>query len=167
MELARRCIFAGQSDQAMRLYKRLGKLEGWESLVLSEMGVALATSGDESKAVKRFEEAIAKTTPDTMEALNQAYRAALGESYWSFWTALETLAMRQCQNHAWLAGLRTRCGDSERGRAHVRSAIELLDDNEMAAMRPVLAAEMVRRFEQLFPELNDAPELASLRDQVE
>ena len=98
-----------------------------------------------------------------MEALNAAYRNALGERYWSFWASLETLAVRQCQNHAWLAGLRTRSGDADRGRAHLRSAIELLDDKEMAPMRTVLAPEMVRRFDQMFPELSEAPELTALR----
>lgn len=99
-----------------------------------------------------------------MEVLNAAYREALGERYWSFWAMLETLPVRQCQNHVWLAGLRPRSGDAERGRAHLRSAIELLDSEEMAAMREVLVPELVRRFDQMFPELSDAPELAALRD---
>ena len=164
MECARRCIFAGQPHEALQLYARLGASPGWQSLVLSETGLAQAASGDGSKAMKTFEKAIASTTPATMTALNDAYRAALGERYWSFWAALEILAVRQCQNHAWLAGLRTRNGDSERGRAHLRSAIELLDSEEMGAMREVLAPEMVRRFDQMFPELSEAPELAALRD---
>jgi RNA polymerase sigma factor (sigma-70 family) len=122
MELARRCMFAGQPDEALKLYKRLGRSEGWDSLVLSESGVAHAAAGNERGAVKMFEKAIATTTSKTMEALNDAYRAALGQDYWSFWASVETLAVRQCQNHSWLAGLRalTRCSRSSLGRRNWR-----------------------------------------------
>ncbi len=164
MELARRCMFAGQPDEALKLYKRLGRSEGWDSLVLSESGVAHAAAGDERGAVKMFEKAIATTTSKTMEALNDAYRVALGQDYWSFWASVETLAVRQCQNHSWLAGLRARAGDQERARAHLRSAIELLNSKQMGEMRDVLAPEMVQRFDQMFPELTGAPELAALRN---
>ena len=163
MELARRCMFAGQPDEALKLYGRLDKSDGWDGLVLSESGVAHAAAGDEQTAIKTFEKAIGSTTAKTMDALNDAYRAALGQGYWSFWSSVETLAVRQCQNHSWLAGLRTRNGDAERGRAHLRSAIELLDSEEMGDMRDVLAPETIRRFDQMFPELSGAPELAALR----
>jgi len=165
MELARRCIFSGQPAEAQKLYERLGKDDRWQSLVLSEMGLVCAASGDERGATRTFETAIASTTPQSMAALNEAYRDALGERYWSFWATVETLAVRQCQNHAWLAGLRARGGDLERARAHLRLAIEWLDNEEMAAMRAVLAPEMVLRFDQMFPELSDAPELVALREE--
>ena len=167
MELARRCMFVGETDEALQLYRRLGKTAGWDSLILSESGVAHAAGGDGRRAIECFEKAIASTTAATMEALNAAYRAALGECYWSFWAPVETLAVRQCQNHAWLAGLRARSGDSERGRAHLRSAIELLNSDDMGVMRPVLMPELVRRCDQMFPELSDAPELQELRVQLE
>lgn len=165
MELARRCIFSGQPAEAIKLYERLGQDVRWQSLVLSETGLAHAASGDERVAIKAFEKAIASTTRPTMDALNEAYRSALGERYWSFWATVETLAVRQCQNHAWLAGLRARRGDLERGRAHLRSAIEFLNDEGMAAMRAALAPEMVLRFDQMFPELHDVPELVDLRNE--
>ena len=46
----------------------------------------------------------------------------------------------------------------------MRSAIELLDSEEMGGMREVLAPEMIRRFDQMFPELSGAPELTALRN---
>ncbi len=164
MELARRCVFSGQAAEAVQLYERVGKQKGWESLVLSETGMAKASGGDASGAVASFERAVASTTPATMKALNDAFRAALGDAYWSFWAPVEILEIRQCQNHAWLAGLRTGMGESERGRAHLRRAVELLESEPMAPMRPVLAPEMVRRFDQMFPFLGDAPELQALRE---
>ena len=165
MELARRCMFAGEPAEALRSYARLGEVPGWDSLVQSETGVAHAAAGDLIRGIETFEKAIASTTAKTMEALNSAYRVALGEAYWSFWTSVETLEVRQCQNHAWLAGLRTQSGDAERGRVHLRRAIELLDSEKIAPMRPVLAPELVRRFDQLFPELSGTPELQVLRDE--
>ena len=165
MELARRCVFAGQSAEAVELYERLGKEKGWGSLMLSEIGMAKASSGDVSGAIASFEHAVASTTQATMKALNDAYRAALGDAYWSFWGSVEILEVRQCQNHAWLAGLRTGMGEAERGHAHLRSAVELLDSEAMSPMRAVLAPEMVRRFDQMFPFLSDAPELQTLREE--
>ncbi|MBT4099371.1 MAG: sigma-70 family RNA polymerase sigma factor [Gemmatimonadetes bacterium] len=167
MELARRSIFSGQPDAAVSLYGKLDAVTGWNSLVLSETGLAHAAGGDEKRAIKSFERAITSTTAETMEALNAAFRQALGERYWSFWTAVETLEIRQCQNHAWLAGLRTRRGDAERGRAHLRSAIEFLNSDQMSHMRSILAPEMVNRFDQMFPELGDAPELIELRNELQ
>ena len=73
MELARRCIFSGLPDEALKLYARLSKNQGWNSLVLSETGLAHAAGGDGSKAIRVFEKAIASTTPATMEALNAAF----------------------------------------------------------------------------------------------
>ena len=163
LELARRYLTRGEAGQALPIYKRLGKKHDWLACVLaSEMGVAHAMSEDGSKAMRSFELAVELTTPEAMGVLRETSHRLIGEAYWGFWSTVDNLSVRQCQNHAWLAGLRSVSGNMDRAREHVREAVRFLNMDEVGAARATLKKEFARQMEQMFPQLAEEAEVRQL-----
>ena len=102
-----------------------------------------------------------------MASLQEVSRQLLGEAYWSFWSTVDSTPVRQCQNHAWLAGLRAQGGDGAKARPHVQEAVRCLNSDEVGPARAVLRREFVRRMEEMFPELADEPAVRALRQEIE
>lgn len=167
LELARRYMARGQGAQALALYREMEPQHPWLACVLhSELGVAHALTGDGAAAVARLRQAVEATTPAAMAALQERSRQLLGPSYWAFWSTVDSLPVRQCQNHAWLAGLTARSGDLATARTHLAAAVAYLRDPEMGPAREVLRKEFVSRMEQMFPELAGEPEVEQLRREI-
>ena len=168
LELARRYLTLGQGQEALALYKGLEKKYAWLAGVLhSEMGVAYAMVGKGAKAIEHFERAVALTTPVAMETLYETSERLLGETYWAFWGTVDNLPTRQCQNHAWLAGLRSMSGDMDRARPHLEQALHYLRSEELGAAAPVLKAQFIQQVERMFPALAAESEVQALRQEIE
>lgn len=167
LELARRHMARGQGEQALALYRELVPQHPWMACVLhSELGVAHALSGNGAAAIESFERAVAATTPTAMAVLQERTRQLLGPAYGAYWSTVDTLPVRQCQNHAWLAGLTARGGDMAAARRHLAAAVAYLRSEAMGPAREVLRKEFVNRMEQMFPELADEPEVRQLRGEI-
>lgn len=168
LELARRYLTRMQPDPALKLYDELLPRYPWMACVLhSEMGVAHAMKQDGATALGHFERAVEMTTPDAMEALQTTSKQLMGEAYWAFWSSVDNLAVRQCQNHAWVAGLRSASGDMKSAREHVRQALIYIEQDEVGDARPMLRREFVKQMEQMFPPLAASDEVVALKRQVE
>jgi RNA polymerase sigma factor (sigma-70 family) len=168
LELARRHLTRGQGDKALSLYDKLLPKFPWMACVLhSEMGVAQASLQDGAAALGHFERAVEMTTPDAMEALQTTSKELMGEAYWAFWSTVDNLPVRQCQNHAWIAGLRSASGDMKTARKHVRLAIEFVNQDEVGEARAMLRQELVRQMEQMFPDLAAQDEMQALKREIE
>ena len=168
LELARRFLARGKGDRALRLYADLEPKHEWLACVLhSEQGVAHAMLGDGMAALGHFERAVALTTPEVMATLQEVSVQLMGDAYWAFFSTVDNLPVRQCQNHAWLAGLRAASGDMEAAREHVRAAVEFLNQDDVGPARTMLRREFVNRMEQMFPELAKEDEVQALRREIE
>jgi hypothetical protein len=130
------------------------------------MGVAQAMKQDGATALGHFELAVEMTTPDAMEALQATSKELMGEAYWAFWSTVDNLPVRQCQNHAWIGGLRSASGDMRTAREHVRLAIDLLQHEEVGEARAMLHRELVRQMEQMFPQLAAQEEIHALKRDI-
>lgn len=168
LEVARRFLTRGQGDKALGLYKGLESKYPWMTCVLlSEMGVCHAMVGDGKRAMRAFENAVKATTPQAMAALQAISQELLGEAYWAFWSSVDNLSVRQCQNHAWLAGLSQAGGQMKKARRHLEKALEFLAAEEVGEARAVLRCEFVNRMEQMFPQLAAEPEVQALKSELE
>jgi RNA polymerase sigma factor (sigma-70 family) len=168
LELARRHLTRGQADGALTLYDELLPKFPWMACVLhSEMGVAQAMKQDGAAALGHFERAVELTTPDAMEALQGTSKELMGEAYWAFWSTVDNLPVRQCQNHAWIGGLRSASGNMATARQHVRQAIDFLQHEEVGEARSMLRRELVRQMEQMFPALAATQEIQALKKDIE
>jgi len=166
LELARRHLTRGNARDALKLYRELEGAYPWMVCVLhSEMGVAQAMGGKGGKAVQHFESAVELTTPEAMAVLQETSEQLLGQAYWAFWSTVDNLSVRQCQNHAWLAGLRSSSGDAEGARTHLVEAIRHLNHEEVGSARATLRREFVNQMEQMFPDVASQPEVQALREE--
>ncbi|MEW6756523.1 MAG: sigma-70 family RNA polymerase sigma factor, partial [Candidatus Latescibacterota bacterium] len=162
LELGRAYGTRGRHGEAQQTYAELLRTcPDMACVVHSELGVLQALRGD-AAAIRHFEEAVAATTPQSMEALQRHTRELFGPLYATFWSTVDGLAVRQCQNHAWLAGLHARLGDIPRAREHLRAAVAFLEHEEVGAARPLLRRELVARLGAMFPELAAEPEVRAL-----
>lgn len=167
LELARRHLTLGQGQEALTLYRGLEGKYQWLACVLhSEMGVAHALAENGSKAIEHFERAVELTTPAAMEALRQTSERLLGQAYWAFWSTVDNLPTRQCQNHAWLAGLRSMSGDMDSARFHLLQALHYLHSDELGSAAAVLKTQFVQQVERMFPGLTNEPEVQALRLEI-
>ena len=132
----------------------------------SEMGVAYAMSEDRSKAIVCFERAVERTTPESIERLKALSESLIGETYWGFWSTVDNLPARQCQNHAWLAGLRAVRGEMDTGRTHLRESLAFLASEEIGPAAHTLKQQFVSQMDHMFPQLAGEPELQALRDEI-
>ena len=168
LEVARRYLTRMQPEKALPLYLRLEKAYPWLQCVLhSEMGVAKAMSNDCMGALDHFKRAVKLTTPEAMAQLQETSRQLMGEAYWTYWQTVDNVPVRQCQNHAWLAGIQARAGDMKQARHQLKLSLDFLADDEVGPARPRLRREFVRQMEQMFPELANEPEVAQLRQEIE
>ena len=168
LELARRYLTRGMASQALVLYKKLQENHDWLACVLhSEQGVACAMSENFGQAREHFENAVAQTTPSAMTHLQQTSERLIGEAYWSFWRTVDNLPSRQCQNHAWLAGLHSITGIGPEAREHLSQALKYLQSEELGSAAPVLKRQFVGQMERMFPQLAGEPEVRALKDEVE
>ncbi|MDQ1347966.1 MAG: hypothetical protein QG573_1340 [Acidobacteriota bacterium] len=168
LELARRHLTRGQGKQALTLYEGLEKKCPWLAGVLySEMGVAHALSENGDRAIACFERAVEQTTPQAMAELEETSKRLIGEAYWVYWSTVDNLAARQCQNHAWLAGLYSVGGRMAKARQHLRQALRYLDSDELGEAAAVLKRQFATQMEQMFPVLAAEPEVQALRQQIE
>lgn len=166
LELARRYLTRFQAKPALALYKKLEKHEWLACVLQSEQGVAWAMAENGTKAIKHFERAIELTTPEAMANLQKTSEELIGPTYWSFWRTVDNLPARQCQNHAWLAGLRSSKGNSTAAREHLLKSLAYLDSDEIGPAATVLKREYVRQMEQMFPQLLAEPEIQALQQEI-
>ena len=168
LELARRYLTRGQAAQALALYRGLEEKHDWLACVLhSEQGVAYAMAEDGTLALEHFERAVALTTPEAMARLQETSERLIGAAYWSFWRTVDNLPSRQCQNHAWLAGLHSVSGDSNKAREHLLQSLKYLSSDELGEAVTVLKRQFVQQMEQMFPQLATEPEVQALRQEIE
>ena len=168
LELARRHLTCGQGDQALSLYGELQIEHPWMACVLhSEMGVCHAMIGDPTRAIQSFRHAVEVTTSNAMKALQKTSRELMGDAYWVYWSSVDNLSVRQCQNHAWLAGLFSLRNEMAIARQHLSKAIEFLHADEVGEARATLKREFVSRMEQMFPKLADEAEVRELKKEME
>ena len=168
LELARRHLTRGQGEQALVMYKALEKKHPWLTCVLySEMGVAHAMGEEGGKALACFERAVEQTTPQAMAALKKTSERLMGAAYWAFWSTVDNLAARQCQNYAWLAGLYSACGQMAKARQHLRQSLHYLGSDELGDAAVVLKKQFATQMEQMFPVLAAEPEVQALRQEIE
>jgi len=132
----------------------------------SEMGVAYAMSENGQKAIDCFERAVAQTAPQAIEDLKALSEKLIGQTYWGFWSTVDNLSSRQCQNHAWLAGLNSAKGQMDMARQHLRNALTFLGNEEIGAAAVALKRQFVGQMDQMFPQLSGEPELHGLRDEI-
>lgn len=167
LELARRHLTRGQPDRAGTLYAEMQPKYPWMACVLhSELGVARAMVQDGKGALRHFDKAVELTTPEAMGTLQSTSIELMGAAYWAFWATVDNLPVRQCQNHAWIAGLRSAMGDMETAKKHVKLAIEFVHHDDVGAARPMLRRELVNRMEQMFPALAAQPEIQQLKQEI-
>jgi ATP/maltotriose-dependent transcriptional regulator MalT len=88
-------------------------------------------------------------------------------AYWAFWSTVDNLPVRQCQNHAWLAGLRMVRGDEEQARQHLRQSVQYLKSDGVGAAGAILKREFVNQMEQMFPQVAAQAEVQALRQELE
>ena len=168
LELARRHLTRGQGEQALTIYAKLERDCPWLICVLySEMGVAHAMGENGAKALLYFERAVEETTPQAMAALQKTSETLIGASYWSFWSTVDNLPARQCQNHAWLAGLYSACEQIAKARQHLAQSLHYLESDELGDAVTVLKRQFVKQMEQMFPLLAAEPEVQVLRQEIE
>jgi hypothetical protein len=101
-----------------------------------------------------------------MAHLQAVSQELMGAAYWTYWQTVDNVPVRQCQNHAWLAGIQARAGDMKAARHHLRLSLDFLADEEVGAAQARLRQEFVNRMEQMFPELADEPEVVALRQAI-
>lgn len=167
LELARRHLALGQGQEALALYRELGKNYAWLACVLhSEMGVVHVVMQNAPKAIEHFEYAVELTTPAAMETLRQTSERLLGQTYWAFWSTVDNLPTRQCQNHSWLAGLCSTSGDMRNARLHLQQALHYLRSDELGPAAPILKNQFVQQMERMFPLLAAEPEMQALRLEI-
>ena len=133
-------------------------------VVHSEMGVCHAMIGDHASAMQSFRDAVEETTPSAMAALQKTSKELMGDAYWS---SVDNLFVRQCQNHAWLAGLYSLRDEMTIARPHLHKAIEFLRSDEVGEARATLKREFVLRMEQMFPKLAAEKDVLKLKRDVE
>ena len=168
LELARRYLTRGMGPQALVLYQKLAANHDWLACVLhSEQGVACAMSENFGQARAHFENAVAETTPEAMAHLQQTSEQLIGAAYWSFWRSVDNLSSRQCQNHAWLAGLHSISGIGPEARAHLAQALAYLESEELGSAATVLKRQFVGQMERMFPQLAGEPEVRALKEEIE
>ncbi len=167
LELARRHLSHLQLKPALALYGRLEQHDWLACVLQSEQGVAWAMSEKPAKAIGCFERAIELTTPKAMAQLHQTSAQLLGDGYWAFWRTVDNLPVRQCQNHAWLAGLHSTLGDRAAARRQLLQSLDYLHSDEIGPAAPALKREYLRQMEQLFPPLATEPEVQALRREIE
>ncbi len=132
----------------------------------SEIGVAHAMAESGSKVIACFERAVTLTTPDALKALKGLSERLMGETYWAFWSTVDNLPPRQCQNHACLAGLRAVRGEMATARDHLRESLTFLRSEEIGPAAKMLKREFVGQMERMFPQLANEPELEALRREI-
>ena len=168
LELARRHLTRGQGEEALVIYEALEKKQPWLACVLySEMGVVHAMGENGMKALVYFERAVEQTTPQAMAALKETSERLMGAAYWAFWSTVDNLSARQCQNHAWLAGLYSACGQIAKARQHLRQSLHYLDSDELGEAAAMLKRQFATQMEQMFPVLAAEPEVQALRQEIE
>ena len=119
--------------------------------------------GQELKAALKR---LGDTTPETMEGLKALSERLIGETYWGFWSTVDNLPARQCQNLAWLAGLRAVGGEMDRARDHLRESLAFLGSEEIGPAAHTLKRQFVGQMDRMFPQLAGEPELQSLRQEI-
>ncbi len=161
LELARRRLTGGQSTEALALYEKLELAYPWMSCVIqSEKGVCYVLADDAERATEEFESAVAGTTTEAMAVLKQTSAELIGANYWSFWRTVDNLPVRQCQNHAWLAGLYSNGGRADDASRCLHRSIEYLAAEEVGAAAEMLRNELLNQMQQMFPQLaEEAKEL--------
>lgn len=168
LELARRHLTCGQGDRALSLYGELQVKHPWMACVLhSETGVCHAMIGDHSSAIQSFRHAVEATTLEAMAALQKTSRELMGDAYWAYWSSVDNLSVRQCQNHAWLAGLFSLRDEMAIARQHLGKAIGFLHADEVGDAQATLKREFVNRMEQMFPKLANEKEVQELKKETE
>lgn len=168
LELARRHLGCGRAREALAIYRELTEACAELSCVVqSEMGVAHAMAEDGAKAIACFERAVDLTTVDAMVSLKDLSERLIGEAYWSFWATVDNLPARQCQNHAWLAGLNAARGEMDAAREHLRTSLAFMRDEAIGPAASVLKRQFVGQMDRMFPQLASEPELKALRQEVE
>lgn len=167
LELARRHLELEQGAQALALYEELLPRHPWLACVLhSEMGVACAMTRQVRQAVTHFETAVDLTTDAAMAQLQEQSEQLLGLAYWAFWRTVDNQASRQCQNHAWLAGLHAVNGDRSRSQRHLAEALAHLRSDELGLAAPVLKRQFVAQMETVFPSVAADPQVQALRQEL-
>lgn len=167
LELARRHLTCGRPQEALGIYTELeGRHVDLSCVLQSEIGVAHAMAENGSKAIACFERAVTLTTPDALKALKSLSERLMGETYWAFWSTVDNLPARQCQNHAWLAGLRAVRGEMATARDHLRESLTFLRSEEIGPAAKMLKREFVGQMERMFPQLANEPELEALRREI-
>ena len=168
LELARRHLTRGQGNQALALYETLEQKCPWLVCVLySEMGVAHAMDENGAEALTCFERAVEHTTSQAMATLKETSEMLMGAAYWAFWSTVDNLSARQCQNHAWLAGLYSACGQMAKARKHLQQSLHYLDSDELGEAAAMLKRQFTTQMEQMFPVLAAEPEVQALRQEIE
>ena len=167
LELARRYLACGRTEKALALYRELEDKHDWLICVLhSEQGVAYAMAEDGTRAREHFVRAVELTTPEAMAHLQEKSEQLIGAAYWAFWSTVDNLPARQCQNHAWLAGLYSTSGDSVRAREHLGQSLKYLQSDEIGPAASVLKQQFVQQMEQMFPQLATEPEVQALGREI-
>jgi len=167
LELARRYLTCGRTEKALALYRELEDKHDWLTCVLhSEQGVAYAMAEDGTRAREHFARAVELTTPEAMAHLQEKSEQLIGAAYWAFWRTVDNLPARQCQNHAWLAGLYSTSGDNVRAREHLGQSLEYLQSDEIGPAAAILKQQFVQQMEQMFPQLATEPEVQALGREI-
>jgi len=167
LELARCHLKRMQGEQALVIYKSLEKKHAWLACVLySEIGVAHAMCENGMKAIKFFERAVEHTTPGAMAALKKVSEELIGKQYWAFWSNVDNLETRQCQNYAWLAGLYSACGQIKQARQHLKQSLFYLNSDALGDAQIVLKQQFAMQMENMFPILAMEPEVQALLREV-
>lgn len=91
----------------------------------------------------------------------------MGDAYWAYWSSVDNLSVRQCQNHAWLAGLFSLRDEMAIARQHLGKAIGFLHADEVGDAQATLKREFVNRMEQMFPKLAYEREVQELKKETE
>ena len=167
LELARCHLKRGQGEQALVLYTALEKKHAWLNCVLSsEMGVAHAMNENGYQALEYFEHAVESTTPAAMAGLKETSEELIGKDYWAFWSTVDNLEARQCQNHAWLAGIYSACGQMKQARKNLALSLHFLNSDALGDAAGVLKVQFARQMENMFPVLFMEPEVQALCQEI-
>ena len=167
LELARCHLKRMQGEQALVIYKALERKHAWLACVLySEMGVAYAMCENGRQAIKFFERAAEHTTPKSMATLKEVSQQLIGKQYWAFWSNVDNLETRQCQNYAWLAGLYSACGQIKQARQHLKQALFYLNSDALGDAQTVLKQQFAMQMKNMFPILAMEPQVQALLQEV-